>query len=105
MREVALLSLLVIREAAFEVAMLALVGLRGCLGGRELFSNSLASALELGEARTERAELCVEGVDHVIVGLQRQQRFEILMHSHPPVEMTPPARGNGVTKSHRGLPR
>jgi hypothetical protein len=27
------------------------------------------------------------------------------MHSHPPFEIAPQSRGNGVTNSHRGLPR
>ena len=105
MREVALLALLVVGEPAFELAMLSLVGFRGRLGTREVFGNCFPSPLELSETWTQRSQPSVERVDHIVVGLQREQRFEILMHSHPPFEIAPQSRGNGVTNSHRGLPR
>src|SRR5215218_286388 len=74
-REVALLALLVVREAAFELAMLSLVCGGARLGGGELVGDRLAPTLQLGESRAEPSELSVQFIDHIVIGLQFQQRL------------------------------
>jgi hypothetical protein len=95
----------VIGEPTLELAVLFLVALGSCLGGCQLIDDGLAPPLQLRDSRTERPKPPVELIDHIVIGLQCEQRLEILMHSRPPFEIAPRSRGIGLAIGHRLLPR
>jgi hypothetical protein len=103
MLNVSLLALLVVGEATFELAMFLLVRLRGRFGGGEMIRDRFAASFELSEARAQRPDPSVQPIDHIVIGLQREQSLEILMHSRPPCHVRAASLRRLVMHTRTGL--